>query len=216
MDVSARESPLYGRVGTENPKRSIHTVDDGTHAAHYSIVLHHLWLEACFCAQIIHGHWLSGAQRIASMRIGLHTQRRLANQLLREPHSRAYAERTFIWEEIEDGTIVDVKRLTHPAHHLVYEHGHVGIAQRALSKRHNNGLLQSARFEFCPHLLTRGDFALEGHICLGQHGGLCLAFLEEASVIERKRRLRGKAIEEILLIRAEIEWLATAQSQHAQ
>ena len=125
-------------------------------------------------------------------------------------------ERTFIWEEIEDSTIVNVKRLSHTAHHLVYEHSHVGIAERALSQSHKHGLLQGVRFEFCSHLLTLGDFTLEGRIGVGQHGGLCLTFLEEASVIERNRRLRGQAIEEILLVRAEIEWLATAQGQHAQ
>src|SRR5215510_2661658 len=89
MHVIAREPPLCGRVGTEHPKRSVHTVDDGTHAAHDPKVLHHLWLEACFCAQIVHHHWLSDTQRITGIRIGLHTQCSLVNQLLRESHSRA-------------------------------------------------------------------------------------------------------------------------------
>src|SRR5262245_55512090 len=150
------------------------------------------------------------------MRIVLHTQRSLANQLPRQPYSRAYVERTFIWEEIEDSTIVHVKRFSDAAHHLVYEHSHVGIAQRALSQSHKHGLLQGARFEFCSHLLTLGDFTLEGRISFGQHGGLCLTFLEEASVIKRNRCLRGQAIEEILFIMAEIEWLATAQGHHTQ
>src|SRR5215813_8829285 len=144
------------------------------------------------------------------MRIGLHTQGSLSNQLLREPYSRAYMERTFIWEEIKDNAIINIKRFSHTAYHLVYEHSHVGIAQRALSQSHKHGLLQGARFEFCSHLLTLGDFTLEGRIGLRQHGGLSLAFVEEASVVERDRRLRCKAIEEILLIRTEIEWLATA------
>src|SRR5262249_49122305 len=142
MHVIAREPPLCGRVGTEHPKGSVHTLDNGTHAAHDSIVLHLLWLEACFCAQIIHHHGLSDTQRIASRRIGLHTQRCLANQLLRESHSRAYTECTPIWEEIEDSTIVDAKRLSHTAHHLVYEYSDVGIVQRTLSQSRNHGLLQ--------------------------------------------------------------------------
>src|SRR5262245_42812497 len=115
MDVIARKHPLCGHVGTENSKRLVHTVDNGTHATHYAIMLHQLWLEACFCAQIVHHHRLSGAQRIASKRIVLHPQRRLANQLLREPHSRTYAKRILIWEEIKDSAIVDVKRLSHMA-----------------------------------------------------------------------------------------------------
>jgi len=150
------------------------------------------------------------------MRIGLHTQGSLTNQLLREPYSRAYMERTFIWEEIKDKAKINVKRLSHTAHHLVYEYSYVGIAERALSQSHKHGLLQGARFEFCSHLLTLGDFTLEGRIGFGQHGGLCLAFLEEASVIKRNRCLRGQAIEEILLVRAKPERLATAQGQHAQ
>src|SRR5207244_12118777 len=101
------------------------------------------------------------------------------------------------------------------ARELVYGDGRADIAQRAVSQSHKHGLLQGARFEFCPHLLTFGDFMLEGRIGLRQHGSLGLAFLEEASVVERNGHLRGKAIEEILLVRTEIEWLAAAQSQHA-
>src|SRR5215831_19871295 len=108
-------------------------------------------------------------------------------------------ERTFIWEEFKGNAIINVKRLSHTAHHLVYEHSHVGIAERALSQSYKYSLLQGTRFEFCSHLLTLGDFTLEGRIGLDQHGGLCLAFLEEASVIKRNRCLRGQAIEEILL-----------------
>src|SRR5262245_12638786 len=125
-------------------------------------------------------------------------------------------ERTFIWEEIKDNAIINVKRFSHTAHHIVYEHSHVGIAQRALSQSHKHGLLQGTRFKFCSYLLTLGDFTLEGRIGLGQHGDLCLAFLEEASVIERDRCLRSQAIEEILLVKAETERFATTQGQHAQ
>src|SRR4030095_12529073 len=150
------------------------------------------------------------------MRIGLHTQWSLTNQLLRESHCRTYMERTFIWEEIKDNAIINVKRLSHTAHYLVYEHSYVGIAERALSQSHKHSLLQGTRFEFCSHLLTLGDFMLEGRIGLGQHCDLCLAFFEETSVIECNRCLRGQAIKEILLVRAETEWLATAQGQHAQ
>src|SRR5262245_54605411 len=107
-------------------------------------------------------------------------------------------KRTFIWEEIKDNAIINVKRFSYTAHHLVYEHSHVGIAQRALSQSHKHSLLQGTRFELCSHLLTLGDFTLEGRIGLGQHGGLCLAFLEEASVSERNRCLRGQASKEIL------------------
>src|SRR4030095_6687568 len=145
---------------TENPKRAVHTVDDGTHTAHDPIVLYHLWLEACLCAQIIHHHWVSGAPRIAGMRISLHTQRRLANQLLRESHRRAYAECTPIWEEIENSAIVDLKRLSHPAYHLVYEYGDVGIVQRTLSQSRNHGLLQGVRFTCSSDLLTLCAFTL--------------------------------------------------------
>src|SRR5438093_3011939 len=119
------------------------------------------------------------------MRIGLHTQRRLANQLLRQSHRRAYAECTPIWEEIEDSAIVDVKCLSYTAYYLVYEYSDVGIAQCTLSQSRNHGLLQGVRLQLCSYLLALGDFVLEGRTRLCQHGGLCLAFLEEARVIER-------------------------------
>src|SRR6266571_2982225 len=148
------------------------------------------------------------------MRIGLHTQRSLAKQLLRESHRRAYTECPPIWEEIEDSAIVDVKCLSYTAYYLVYEYGDIGIAQGTLSQSRNHGLLQGVRLQFGSHLLTLGDFVLESCMCLCQHSGLCLAFLEEARVIERHSCLRGKASEERLLVRAEIERLTTAQGQH--